>query len=207
VEIAPDSFSILPPGDSEIQVQGSGHVVRVFSSTARDLLALADNAASFATPNTDVPEFSAWPDPVDGFRVRTYNLPEHVQAGNSMRIFRTCKLMVNMIVPRVGARDIHKLSPHAHQDFEQGSLALQGTFMHHLRYPWVPDMDNWMPDEHLEMASPSLVVIPPKVVHTSRNIGAGTGQLVDIFSPPRVDFSLRGMVRNADEYPMPPGLA
>jgi hypothetical protein len=45
--------------------------------------------------------------------------------------------------------------------------------------------------------------IPPNVVHTSRNIG-GPGWLIDVFAPPRVDFSTKpGLVCNADEYPMP----
>jgi hypothetical protein len=46
-------------------------------------------------------------------------------------------------------------------------------------------------------------VSPPNVVHTSRNIG-GPGWLIDVFAPPRVDFSTKpGLVCNADEYPMP----
>lgn len=201
-----DSLSILPPGETGITVHGNGHIVRIFSSEAADLADHADNAAAYAVSNPDVAPLVAWPDPVGGFRLRTYRLEQYRQPGSNMRVFRTCKLMVNMILPRVGARDIHKLTPHVHADFEQGSLALDGSYIHHIRYPWVPDMDNWHPDEHVEMSSPSLIVIPPKVVHTSRCIGPGGSQLVDIFAPPRVDFSQRGIVCNADEYPMPKAL-
>lgn len=37
---------------------------------------------------------------------------------------------------------------------------------------------------------PLVLVIPPKVIHTSRNIN-GAGWLIDIFSPPRLDFRPR----------------
>ena len=53
------------------------------------------------------------------------------------------------------------------------------------------------------MRSPSVTVIPAQVIHTS-TWGEGDSQLVDIFAPPRVDFSLKpGWVRNDAEYPMP----
>ena len=78
--------------------------------------------------------------------------------------------------------------------------------MHHMRWPWTPDMTAWKEDHHAEMASPSVLVIPPKVIHTSRNIN-GAGWLIDIFSPPRLDFSAKpGLVCNADEYPLPAGV-
>lgn len=198
-----DSLTIVPPGPSLLRVEGTGLVVRIFSSDAADLLPLADNQATYATPNPDVAPLVAWPQPVGGYRLRHYRLAEHITEGNQLRVFRTCKLMVNPLLKRPVPRDVRKLSPHSHADFEQGSLALSGTYVHHLRYPWGPDMTLWQADTAEEMGSPSLLVVPPKVVHTSRNIDA-PGVLVDIFAPPRWDFSKKGVVCNGDEYPMPP---
>src|SRR5690606_23916251 len=93
---------------------------------------------------------------------------------------------------------------HTHDDFEQGSLAVHGAYIHHIRYPWTVNMREWREDEHVVASAPSLCVIPPKVVHTSQAVGERGMQLVDIFAPPRDDFSLRsGLVCNAEEYPLP----
>ncbi|MBP7566024.1 MAG: hypothetical protein KA795_08450 [Burkholderiaceae bacterium] len=198
-----DSLTIVPPGASRITVQGSGLVVRIFSADVTDLAALADNAAAYATPNPDAAPLVEWPEPVGGYKLRHYKLADYAREGSNMRIFRTRKLMVNPLLKRMVARDVTKLSPHSHADFEQGSLALSGTYVHHMRYPWGPDMTLWRDDEAGEMGSPSLLVVPPKVIHTSRNIGNEPGVLIDIFAPPRMDFSKKGVVCNQDEYPMP----
>ncbi|MEU0135824.1 hypothetical protein ABZ172_17615 [Streptomyces sp. NPDC006296] len=81
---------------------------------------------------------------------------------------------------------------------------MAGRFEHHIRTPWTTDMDQWRPDEHREIGSPSVAVIPPPTVHTTRACGEERNELIDVFSPPRADFSARaGWVLNADDYPAP----
>ncbi len=204
IEAKADSLTIVPPGASLITLSASGQVVRVFSTRATDLADAASNAALYADGAPDVAPLKDWPDPVGGFGLRHYQLSEHTKADSNMRIFRSSNLMINIMTPRLVARDVRKLTPHSHADFEQGSLSLAGNWVHHMRYPWTPDMTTWKEDEHIEMGSPSLLVIPPKVIHTSRNVNDGGSALVDVFAPPRMDFSLKpGMVCNAADYPMP----
>lgn len=200
----PDTLTIVPPGASSITAQGDGQIVRVFSTQAADLAAAASNAEVYANGAPEVAPLVPWPDPPQGFKLRNYVLAEHTRPDSNMRIFRSTKLMLNIMTPRMVARDVRKLSPHSHADFEQGSLAVKGDWVHHMRYPWTADMMDWKNDEHIEMGSPSLLVVPPKVIHTSRNANDGGAWLVDIFAPPRLDFSSKpGMVCNAGEYPMP----
>jgi len=204
VQAGAETITIVPPGASSVTASADGLIVRVFSRRAEDLLALSGNNAVYADGAPEVAPLVNWPDPPEGFRLRHYVLADYTREDSNMRIFRSTNLMVNVLAKRTVPRDVHKLSPHSHADFEQASLAVQGTYMHHLRYPWTPDMTAWRDDEHVQIGSPSVTVIPPRIVHTSRNVSEGDCWLIDIFGPPRLDFSQRpGLVCNAAEYPMP----
>lgn len=202
---AGDSLTVVPPGDSTVTATTAGWIYRIFSQLAADWLPLAPNHAVYANGGApEVAPLETWPAPVGGYRLRHYPLANYARSDNTMRLFRTCNLMVNIFLPGTAARDPQKMTPHSHTDFEQGSLALRGGWIHHMRYPWVPDMTTWREDEHNGINSPSLIVIPPNVIHTSQSLGEPGMRLVDIFAPPRDDFSLKpGLVNNADEYPLP----
>ena len=203
-----DSFAIFPPGDSTITVQKPGTIARVFSNKATDLCNLAVNATTYAGGAPEVTPITPWPDPVGGFKLRHYKMSEHKSPDPSplkMRVFRSTNLMINVFERWSRRRNESKLSPHSHDDFEQISLGLMGGFAHHLRYPWTSDKNSWRPDEHeVYASSPSVLVIPARVIHTSHDIGDGTTWLIDIFGPPRRDFSAKaGFVLNEKDYPMP----
>lgn len=200
------SLAIVPPGDSTVVASDGGVIVSVFSSQARDLIDAARNADAYRGHVGAAPLIS-WPMPVGGYRVRVYRLEDYNRDDTLMRLFRTRNLMINVFRQRLVPRDVTKLSPHSHVDFEQGSLTLRGRWVHHIRYPWGVDMTAWRPDEAAEVNSPSVTIIPCQAIHTSRNLDPNSW-LVDIFAPPRADFARRpGLVCNADEYPMPAEIA
>lgn len=203
-EISGHSLVIVPPGKSAVTVRSPGKIVRVFSTQSKDINALASNAEAYEHAHPNIPAFQPWPDPPGGFKLRVYDLDVPPQPGRFGRLFRCTTLMINVLPLEPGPRDVTKLSPHHHDDFEQGSLALQGSFTHHIRWPWTANMHDWRADDHEACPAPSLAVIPPPAIHTSAGSDPAMNQLVDIFSPPRVDFSkMPGWVLNADEYPMP----
>ena len=196
---------VVPPGNSVITAETDCDVVRLFDGRSADMMALASNSDAYAEPHPRVAPLVPWPAPVGGDRLRVYRtdaIPK--EPGRFGRIFRTSAFMVNVLDLQEGPRDTEKLSPHDHEDFEQCSLAVEGSYVHHIRTPWTSRQSQWREDEHRTVGSPSVAIIPPPTLHTSAATGEGRNQLVDIFCPPRVDFSAQpGWVLNADDYPAP----
>lgn len=199
--------AIIPAGVSSITARDTTQVVRVFDSRTSDLAELASNASEYREPHPRVAPLESWPAPADE-SIRVYPLDAIPPTpGRFGRIFRSRTMMVNFMYPTEGPRDPKAMSPHHHDDFEQGSLTLAGDFDHHIRTPWSTDLTQWRDDQHRSVHSPSLAIIPPPTIHTTRATSPGSNVLIDIFSPPRVDFSAQpGWILNADEYPAPPHL-
>lgn len=205
-EVQGAAMVVVPPGASRIEVSGETQVVRLFSAASPDLLGRCRNHDDYREPHANVAPFAPWPDPVDGHRIRVYRVADHPYAdGRFARLFRCSTFMVNLFDPDLAPRDPDRLSPHTHDDFEQCSVAVDGEYVHHIRLPWTPRMADWREDDHVRVASPSVAIIPPPSVHTSQSVSKVRNQLIDIFCPPRHDFSARpGWVLNDAEYPIPP---
>jgi hypothetical protein len=205
VPVTGPAVIVVPPGDSTLTTDAAAEVVRVFTTQSSDLCTLCVNDDSYATADTNVTPFVAWPPPPDGYRIRAYPIDDVPNTpGRFGRIFRCSTIMINYLDQTVGPRDPAKMSPHHHDDFEQLSLQLSGEYVHHIRTPWTVDMAAWREDEHRFCTSPSVTVIPPPSIHTSQAVGLECNQLIDIFCPPRFDFSAQpGWVLNANEYPAP----
>jgi hypothetical protein len=198
------TVTFIPPGDSTIKVVKGGRIVRFITERSTDVAAKASNAKEYTKRNPSIPPLQSWPDPVGGFKIRSYpiNIPE--QEGRIGRIYRSTNFMINCSKVRTEPRDTTKMSPHSHDDFEQCSLVLHGTYIHHVRWPWLTDKAKWRADEHEACGATSVAIIPPHAIHTSEAIDTKKNELFDIFCPPRMDFSLKpGSVLNADDYPMP----
>jgi hypothetical protein len=194
------SVSVVPAGSYELKLSQAGCGC-ILSTNRKDQQPVV-NAASYQTPDARVaPVGPAWPrvdgaDDIRGYETDLFKAP----ADNPrLKMLQSATMSINW-VDYEGARDRKALSPHAHADFEQASLAVAGDFMHHLRVPWGKNAEDWREDEHKLAPSPSVLVIPPELIHTTEGVGPGHHLLIDIFAPPRRDFIVKGWVFNAAEY-------
>ena len=198
-----DAVVVVPPGASDVVTTSAGSVVRIFSNQTTDIAERARNAAAHTDAHPHAAPFAAWPSAPSGDHLRVYRLVDApVDPARFGNIYRCSTVMVNVIPFDPGARNPAKMSPHFHDDFEQLSLQMDGDYVHHIRTPWTTNLSDWRGDEHQHCTSPALIVIPPPTVHTSQGVGDHRHQLVDIFLPPRMDFSSKpGWVLNHDDYP------
>ncbi len=169
VTVSGHSISFVPAGASSVTLHGAAKVVRMMTTRSEDLARLCSNAASYANRRIPICRHSSRGRrrPAAGRSGPTVSTSRQ-RPGRFGRIFRCSTFMVNFLDPKNGPRDTTKMSPHHHDDFEQCSLALAGTFVHHLRWPWTTDMGEWRADDHERCGSPSVTVIPPPSIHTSR---------------------------------------
>lgn len=195
-------LAIVPPGDWSLRCGHAGLLVQLFTA-AEPIAALSVNALRYADGAPEVAPPTPWPAPRDGYRLRHYRTLDAFARGGMVHAFCTRKLMLVPYPRFLEPRDETNLSPHAHADFEQGSIALEGEWLHHLRVPWTPDRRNWRADQHVQVGSPSTTIVPAGIIHTSQGIGGAGMRLIDVFAPPRLDFATRGWVENAAEYPHP----
>ncbi len=195
---------IVPPGNSSLSATSPSTLVRVFAPPPPELARLAVNSTSYDEPHPNVGALELWPMPSDGYKLRVYQFDK--LPPDSRTIFRSRNIMINWGGRYGGPRDVKRLSPHKHDDFEQVSMCIEGKYVHHVRYPWESDSTSWMEDDHIVIDTPSITIMPPPALHTSVASGEKNA-LIDIFAPPRMDFSLGGMVfaGNAADYPMPEG--
>lgn len=196
------AIAFVPEGPSTVRLLSDGLVIRLVTTRNEDMASLCDNAAAYDTPDPNVAPFQPWPGPIEP-GIHAYSLDVPDEAGRFGRIFRGSTVMVN-VFRESPPRDTRAMSPHHHDDFEQYSLCLKGSYIHYLRWPWTTDLSNWRPDDAEQCDAPSVAVITPPATHTSRSMDPAGNLLVDIFSPPRSDFSAKpGWVLNAADYPLP----
>jgi hypothetical protein len=195
------SLLVLPAGSYTVRFDSTGRAC-VLSTDRMAAGSSALNAQSYAAPNPSVapigPAFTRTGDPTKAqvFEIDAIKAPPD---NPRLKMFQSATMSINW-VDYQGPRDRTALSPHFHTDFEQASLAAAGNFVHHLRVDWSKNANEWRDDQHLQCGSPSVLVIPPYVTHTTEGVGPGHHLLIDIFAPPRRDFIAKGWVANAAEY-------
>ena len=205
VVVAARSLCIVPAGTCSVAPAAAGKIIILTSQRSDPAGRGAINESHYAAPD---PRIAPVGTPFRRLRnagsIEVMAIDQlRAPADNPrLKILQSETISINW-VEYEGARDRSKLSPHSHKSLEQGSLALAGEFVHHLRVEWKPDANLWRDDLHARLPSPSLMVVPVGLIHTSEGVGDGHHLLIDVFAPPRRDFIARGWVINSNDYAAP----
>lgn len=195
------AICILPPGHVRVALGAGGLAIALRTGCANSDVAASLNAGAYAPSNPRVaPVGPAWTRIAKpGIAVFEVDRMPRAAGRPRLKMLQSATMSINW-VEYEGMRDRTQLSPHSHDDFEQGSLAIFGDYVHHLRTPWGPDATAWRDDVHMPAPEGSLTVIPPGLIHTTEGVGAGRHLLIDIFAPVRADFVAKGWIANSDDY-------
>lgn len=195
------AICILPPGSFRIALGADGLAIALRTGCPAAELAGSLNAGAYVPPNPRVgPVGDAWQRTgKPGIAVVEVDHMARAAGRPRLKMLQSATMSINW-VEYEGMRDRTQLSPHSHEDFEQGSLAIFGDYVHHLRTPWGPDATAWRDDVHMSVPEGSLTIIPPGLIHTTEGVGEGRHLLIDIFAPVRADFVAKGWIANAGDY-------
>ena len=198
------AIAILPAGAYIVEASGDGDIYILATDRSDGEGAKALNASEYQSPDARVAPVAPYVRAVFQGEIRIHRVEDvTIPPDNGRLRFLQSETMSLNWVEYEGARDRSGLSPHAHSDAEQASLAIEGAFIHHLRTPWGRDAGIWQEDQHLAAGPSSILIVPPEIIHTTEGNGTGRHMLIDVFAPPRADFIAKNWVFNAGEYAAP----
>ena len=203
VELGAGSVAIVPAGAFRVVAGESAQVAIVHSKPPEALRRRAINSAHYTSADPRiVPPGRGYRRTSNPGRIHRYEVADLATLPHAerTRMIQSDAISINW-VEYEGTRDPTRLSPHNHSAFEQASLGLRGTFVYHLRVPWMPDSTAWRADRHERIDAPCIGVFPVGLIHTvTGSPGSGRNLLIDVFSPVRDDFVEKGWVANSPEY-------
>lgn len=196
------SVCVLPAGDVRLDFVNAGAAVLLRTDGFE---AGALNDTDYAASNARVAPVGKPYIRIGGPRIQVIGVDEirAPAAKPRLKIVQSDTMSISWIEHKE-PRDRSRLTPHNHEDFEQGSLAIAGDFLHHIRAPWGANANLWLEDAHLKAPARSLTMIPPPLIHTTEGeVGSERYVLIDVFAPVRRDFFTDGWISNGEFYALP----
>ena len=196
-DVSARTVTLLPPGASQITLPGGGLVIHLSTDPSDDAL----NTTDYTDLDPRIAPVGAPMQRSEADRMKIIEVDAIVPPADKPRLkmIQSSVMSINW-VEYDGPRDRTALSPHNHADLEQGSLAIYGDFVHHLRVPWGKDANDWREDIHLQAEAETLTIIPVEMIHTTEGVGNGPHLLIDVFAPARADFIAKGWMCNGKDY-------